>query len=79
MTLPILYSKPGCQQCKATARWLDANGVEYDYRDASESAQFEGEVRALGYSQLPVVVTGRDHWYGFRPDRLDESFAKVAA
>lgn len=79
MTLPILYSKPGCQQCVATARWLDAKGVEYDYRDASESDEFKDEVKALGYMQLPVVVVDGDHWYGFNPVKLDEAFAKVAA
>jgi glutaredoxin-like protein NrdH len=25
---------------------------------------------ALGYLQAPVVVTGNDHWSGFRPDRI---------
>lgn len=27
-------------------------------------------VRAMGYQQVPVVVTDYDHWSGARPDKL---------
>lgn len=79
MTLPILYSKPSCQQCKATARWLDKEGIEFEYRDASENPEYLEEVKALGYTQVPVTVANGEHWYGFNVEKLDEHFAKVDA
>ena len=78
MSLPILYSKNGCQQCVATARWLDAKGVEYEYRDAGADESVRQEVADLGYMQVPVVVANGDHWYGFNPGKLDEHFAVAA-
>lgn len=81
--LPIvLYSKPGCQQCNASARKLDDHGIEYRKIDISVSPQAEARVRELGYQQVPVLDLPFDrevfdtdgqrisHWYGFRPDLL---------
>lgn len=67
---PILYSKPGCQQCIATARKLDQLGIEYDYRDTSTSDEYKQEVVELGYMGVPVVVTSSEHWQGYNPDKL---------
>lgn len=79
---PVLYSKPGCQQCVATARALDSKGISYVKLDVTESPQAEARVRELGYQNLPVMDIPFDqqvkdsngeyvqHWYGFRPDLL---------
>lgn len=65
-----LYSQPGCQPCRMTARALDARGVDYQVRDVRQDPEALAEVEALGYQSLPVVVAGDTHWYGFRPDLI---------
>lgn len=65
-----LYTKPGCPQCTATARTLDSMGLEYRSVDLSGDPQALDLVKAMGYTQAPVVVTDTDHWSGFRPDKL---------
>lgn len=73
----IVYSKPGCGQCVATTRKLDKDKVVYDKVDVSLDPEALQRVLELGYSQVPVIVTDDDHWYGFQPDKLDE--LKLAA
>lgn len=71
MKKPVtVYSKPSCVQCNATYRALDTKGIEYETIDISQNAQALEYVRSLGYVQAPVVVTGQDHWSGFRPDKI---------
>lgn len=66
----IVYSKPSCVQCTATYRALDSKGIDYKVVDLSEDDKALDAVKALGYLQAPVVVTGSDHWSGFRPDKI---------
>lgn len=74
-----VYTKPGCVQCNATYRALDAKGIEYEVHDVTEDAAALELVKSLGYLQAPVVVTDADHWSGFRPDKIDELAAERAA
>jgi len=66
----IIYSKPDCVQCNATYRALDKHGIAYQVVDLTQDAQALGQVRAMGYQQVPVIVAGDDHWSGFRPDKI---------
>jgi glutaredoxin-like protein NrdH len=70
MSEVTVYTKPACVQCTATYRALDKAGVSYTVVDITEDAEARDYVRALGYLQAPVVVSGEDHWSGFRPDRI---------
>lgn len=71
MTVTV-YSKPACQQCTATKRYLDARGVEYTSVDITEDPTAYEYVASLGYQQAPIVQADERHWSGFRPDLLDE-------
>lgn len=73
-----VYSKSSCVQCTATYRKLTANGLEFQVIDVEESTEAAEYVKSLGYSQAPVVVTGDDHWSGFRPDKIDALAARAA-
>ncbi len=66
----IVYSKPACVQCTATTRALDSAGISYDVIDLSQDTDAFAAVQELGYRQVPVVVTGDQHWAGFRPDKI---------
>lgn len=65
-----VYSKPNCVQCSATYRALDKKGIEYQKIDVSQDPKSLEFIRSLGYAQAPVVVTGQNHWSGFRPDKI---------
>ncbi|NMP25976.1 glutaredoxin-like protein NrdH [Rahnella sp. SAP-1] len=66
----IIYSKPDCVQCSATYRAMDKQGLAYQVIDLTQDAQALGQVRAMGYQQVPVIVAGDQHWSGFRPDKI---------
>lgn len=65
-----VFGKPGCVQCTATTRALDAAGLTYDYRDVTTDADALQQVLALGYRAVPVVVAGPLHWSGFQPGKI---------
>lgn len=65
-----VYSKPNCVQCTATTRALDRQGSDYQIIDILEDAKAYELVASLGYRQVPVVVAGKQHWAGFRPDMI---------
>ncbi|PCC37584.1 NrdH-redoxin [Brachybacterium alimentarium] len=65
-----MYSKPHCVQCDATKRALNKAGLAYAVVDITEDAEALAKVKSLGYVQAPVVVTDRDHWSGFRPEKV---------
>lgn len=76
-----VYSKPACVQCVATTREMDKKGLEYTYIDLTEDTSAMEKIMDMGYRQAPVVVSGDDHWGGFRPDKigaLSESMAVPA-
>lgn len=67
-----VYSMNNCVQCTATYRHLTKRGIEFDVLDVGADERALAAVRALGYSQAPVVVTeSGEHWSGFDPSRID--------
>lgn len=65
-----VYSLPNCVQCDSTKRLLTRSEVAFEEVDLSQDSDAMAMVRELGYSAAPVVVSGEDHWSGFRPDKL---------
>lgn len=75
-----IYTTPNCQQCRLTRRALDEAGVEYQVIDlTTDEAARAYVVDQLGHRQAPVVVTERDHWSGFDPNRLSTITAPAAS
>jgi glutaredoxin-like protein NrdH len=73
----IVYSKPGCMQCKYTHLALQKLGLIYQDIDVMKDQDAARDAARLGHRTLPVVVVsyahggGSEHWAGFRPDRLN--------
>lgn len=65
-----VYTLPSCVQCESTKKYLTNKDVQFQVVDLSEDATAMDLVKSLGYAAAPVVVSGEDHWSGFRPDRL---------
>lgn len=72
-----VYTKPGCVQCNATYRAMDAKGIDYDVIDVTGDPAALELVKSLGYLQAPVIVTDEDHWAGFRPDLISDLAARL--
>ena len=66
-----LYSKPNCMQCKFTEEWLQERNIIYEKLDVTTQPSALARVKELGYQSVPVVETDTEHWFGFRPDRLE--------
>ena len=66
-----VYSKSACQQCLATYRKLDKEGLEYEKLDGT-TPEAVAHLKSLGYQQLPVVLYGGEHWSGYRPDLIQQ-------
>lgn len=72
-----IYSKPKCQACVATKRWLDRHGVEFVDVDVTEDKEAYSFLVSRGFKEMPIVDPGSgggdgvdDWWSGFVPDRL---------
>ena len=66
-----VYSKSACQQCVATTRKLEKEGLEYEKLDGT-TPEAVAHLKSLGYQQLPVVFYGGEHWSGYRPDLIQQ-------
>ncbi|MFA5707776.1 glutaredoxin family protein [Mycolicibacterium sp.] len=73
-----LYTKPGCVQCRATARQFANAGVPVKTIDVSVDTAAAALLTDLGYRSVPVVIAGSQHWSGNRPDRADAVIRQVA-
>ncbi|MGX7099446.1 glutaredoxin-like protein NrdH [Globicatella sanguinis] len=68
-----VYSKPNCMQCEMTKKFLKDNKINAIIYDVTKDEQALAEMKALGYTNLPVVyVDENTHWFGFRPDELEK-------
>ena len=68
-----VYTKPNCQQCNFTKNFINDNGIEAEFIDVTQDERALAEMKALGYTNLPVVyVDETNHWFGFSPDELEK-------
>jgi glutaredoxin-like protein NrdH len=84
MTNPAvtLYTKPGCQPCKAAKRFMNRLGVEPTEVDVTKDPGALAYIKSLGYEAVPVTVVDTEtqpvHWHGANPNLINLHFAKVA-
>lgn len=66
-----IYTRNDCVQCHATRRAIEKRGFTFELVNLDMQPEAADELRAMGYRQLPVVVTERESWSGFRPDMIN--------
>ncbi|KNH21174.1 hypothetical protein ACU18_03335 [Arthrobacter sp. ZBG10] len=67
----VVYTKPGCQQCRLTSISLDKAGIDYTSIDLTTNDAALEYVQDLGYAQAPIVVVDdHHHWSGFNPTEI---------
>jgi glutaredoxin-like protein NrdH len=64
----VLWTKPGCSQCEATARQFDKRGIIYKTRKLTPKAI--DRFIELGLTAAPIVETDRKRWSGFRLEKI---------
>ncbi|WP_428943839.1 glutaredoxin-like protein NrdH [Pantoea sp. FN060301] len=66
----IIYTKNNCVQCNATKNAMDKQGIRYELINLDQEPAAIETLKSLGYREVPVVMTDRDRWSGFRPDKI---------
>nr|WP_024965472.1 glutaredoxin-like protein NrdH [Pantoea sp. IMH] len=66
----IIYTKNHCVQCNATKNAMDKQGIAYQLINLDQQPEAVEALKSLGYRQVPVVMADREHWSGFRPDKI---------
>lgn len=69
--MTTVYTNPNCVQCEQTKRFLDLKEIPYEVVDLSEDEEALKMVLGLGYRSAPVVISGDEHWSGFRLEKLN--------
>lgn len=69
MTVTV-YTKNNCFGCGATKRKLTEEGIEFIEKNVDTDEKARDKVIALGFMQMPVVVTDKDSWFGYDPSRI---------
>jgi len=67
-----IYSKPGCAACHYTKKFLQNHvpPIPFEDIDVTQDADAYAKVAALGRTDLPLVITPTDQWWGYRRDKL---------
>jgi len=65
-----VYTKPSCVQCEATKRMMDKLSIEYSTVDISVDTDAFDMIVSKGFKSAPVVITDKDSWAGFNPDKI---------
>ena len=65
-----VYTLPSCVQCDSTKRMLKSIDVDYEEVDMSQDPVALEMIKTMGYTAAPVVVSGDDHWSGFRMEKI---------
>lgn len=66
----VVFTKNGCQPCKATKRKFEKEGIAYSEINLDENPEAKDRIVKLGYSAAPIILAGDEHWAGFQPDRI---------
>lgn len=68
-----VYGQQNCMQCKMTKNFLEKENKEFEYVDLTgdlEKIKALKELYNKDKISLPLVVTDKEVWQGFRPDKL---------
>lgn len=68
--MTTVYTLPNCVQCDMTKKLMEREGIAYETVDLSTNDEAMEHVRSLGYQSAPVVISGNQHWSGFKVERI---------
>lgn len=60
----LLYTSPGCPDCAAVRRYLQAHGVAFEERDVTSPGVADEAKQRYGVRVAPITVIGGKALYG---------------
>jgi glutaredoxin-like protein NrdH len=72
----IIYTLPDCVQCEVTKTYLVKHNLTFETVDLDSQPEEYEHIKNMGHDRVPVVIAGKDHWQGFRPDKLFQLIRK---
>ncbi len=73
----LLYTSPGCPDCAAVRRYLEAHGITFEERDVTAPGVAEEAKSRYGVRVAPITVIGDKVLYGTfaeQKPQLDAAF-----
>lgn len=71
----VVYTKPGCGQCRFVMRWLDSRKIPYQKVNIQEDAESMDKVQNSEFTSLPIVeIDGKLVFNGFNETKLESNF-----
>lgn len=67
-----IYTKNDCMPCKMMKEQLERHGINPNIVNIDDDETGIEQVRALGFSTVPVVQAGKVVFNGFQPHRIPE-------
>lgn len=74
-----IYTTPQCFGCRKSKQLFDEAGVPYTAIDVTEDPAAAARIKALGFTQAPVIVAGTTSWSGLQPERIKAAVIQYAA
>ncbi|MEX1663657.1 glutaredoxin family protein [Thioclava sp. 15-R06ZXC-3] len=77
----IVYTSPGCPDCAAVKRYLDAQGVAFEERDLSRPGLADEAKSRYGVRVAPITVIDGEASYGTfaaQKARLEVAFGRAS-
>ncbi|MDN6967178.1 glutaredoxin-like protein NrdH [Oenococcus sp. UCMA 17063] len=65
-----IYTRDDCLQCYMTKKWLNEHKLKYTEINISRDKKYIDYLKSKSVKQTPYVVTNRENWSGFRPNKL---------
>lgn len=67
---PTVYTSDECNKCTRTKGEFERRGVAITEINVEETPGAVPALKAMGFGELPVVVTDDDRWSGHRLDKI---------
>lgn len=65
-----VYVQTNCVQCKMTMNLLRQTHVPFERVSLNDHPEERSWLKEHGYQATPVVITDKERWVGFRPDKI---------
>jgi glutaredoxin-like protein NrdH len=73
MSITVFTTGPTCQMCRTTKMHLSRRNIPFEEVRLDENPALADRVRALGFTQAPVVLVDDDDvWDGYRAEAIDQ-------
>lgn len=69
-SIPTIYTSPYCNKCKKTIGEYERRHRPVRTIDVEQTPGALHALTAMGFTQLPVVITDEDKWSGHRLDKI---------